>query len=243
MAILFNYISYSSLLFLIATSSYAAEIADNWCKQAESNLTAKDGTPISCASIKKRCVKMNNYWCQKHDSNPWEGTPDHEGKDGNRDAANHAIFQSVEWSVRAISIDIRTKYMKGFKTAVQIADHYSPWCDTLGSFAVSKEGSGRTCKDKGASLPVSFSGPLCKAPSKHNPTISDCVPGCNCPPEIAATLVKGLTTGINDDLKLFNNKGKPQPNLNVILRNLAIQEQGIYIRPSVIERGINKLSN
>lgn len=247
MSIRFNYISYSSLLFIIAASSYAEEkyptVADNWCKQAESNLTTRSGAPITCESVKKRCVKMNNYWCQKHGRDPWKGTSNHEGKDGNRDSANHAIFQSVEWSARAIAIDIRTKYMNGYKTAVQIAAQYSPWCDTLGSFAVSKEGSGRTCKDEGASPPASFTGPLCKTPSSHNPTVSDCISGCNCPPEIAVTLVKGLPTGVNDDLKLFNNTGKPQPNLNVILRNLAIQEQGIYIRPTTIERGIIKLSN
>lgn len=243
----FNYTLIGIMMFMINSLNYAeakyATEADNWCTQAEKSLTTNDGNSITCMSVNKRCVKMNNYWCQKHSTSPWKGTPNHEGKDGNRDAAGHAIFQSAEWSARAIAVDMRSKYMRGLTTAVQIAERHSPWCDTLGSVAVSRNGSGRTCKDGQAAPPLGFSGPLCKAPITQSPTKSDCIPGCNCPPEIATTLVNGLTIGINDDLNLFDKTGTPQPNLNIILKNLAIQEQGIYVRPIVIERGISKLSN
>jgi hypothetical protein len=215
--------------------------APNWCAQAEASLTDREGKDIKCGSVNKRCVRINNYWCQKHGSSPWRGTPGVDGANGNRDADGHAIFGSVEWSVRAVAIDIRAKYRRGLISAVQIASQYSPWCDTLGSKAVVME-SGRTCKDGRAAPPPSFSGRLCEVPKATNPTAADCKKGCNCPPEIAATLVMGLEVDVNADLKLFDSNGKPLPNLVRLLRNLALQEQGIYVKQSVVEAGISKLS-
>ncbi|MDF0376837.1 hypothetical protein [Methylophilus sp. YYY-1] len=217
--------------------------ADNWCTQAEDNLTDKDGNSVSCKEVGKRCIRMNNYWCQKQGDSPWLGTSGKNGKDGNRDVDGHAIFETVEWSARAIAIDLRSKYRRGFISAVQIAAAYSPWCDTLGSKAVVK-GSGRTCLDKRAMPPPGFSGPLCKQPdvTKASRTKS-CLAGCNCPPQIAETLVRGLQPDINADLMLFDSKGNPLPNLGVVIRNLAIQEQGVYIKQNVIEAGIAKLIN
>ncbi len=224
---------------LIALSS--AE-ATNWCQEAERSLTDKAGKSISCSSEAKRCVRMNNYWCQKHSSSPWKGTPKSDGKDGNSDVDGHAIFESVEWSARAIAVDLRAKYKRGLVTAVDIASAHSPWCDTLGSKAV-VNGRGRTCLDGRANPPVGFSGPFCEKPKAPNPSQDECAVGCNCPPSIAKVLTGGLNLGIHDDLKLFDAAGRPQPNLVAVIRNLALQEQGIYVKSSVIKDGIAGLSH
>ncbi|MFO6419227.1 hypothetical protein ACLBKS_03390 [Hylemonella sp. W303a] len=211
--------------------------SENWCTEAEKNLTTKDGKPISCNEVARRCIQMNNYWCQKHGSSPWRGTTDKNGRDGNRDIDGHAVFESVDWSARAIAIDLRAKYRRGLVSAVQIGAAYSPWCDTLGSKAI-VNGSGRNCKDGRATPPPSFSGPFCKQPKSMPLSKANCLPGCNCPPNIAEVLVRGLQTDINEDLKLFDLKGSPLPNLAVVIRNLAIQEQGVYIKQETIAAGI-----
>lgn len=224
-----------------AASAQSVTEASNWCVQAEANLTNRDGGPLKCTEANKRCVRMNNYWCQKHGSSPWKGSPDASGKDGHRDVDGHAIFASADWSARAIAADIRAKYRRGLTSAVAIASQYSPWCDTLGSKAVVM-GSGRSCKDGRASPPSTFAGPICEAPKSSNPTTADCKPGCNCPPSIAATLVRNLGVETNADLQLFDKNGVPQPNLTQFLRNLALQEQGIHVRENVIAAGIAKLA-
>ncbi len=215
--------------------------ANNWCSEAKRSLTDKNGKELSCSLVAKRCIRMNNYWCQKHGSSPWRGTANADGKDGSHDEDGHAIFESVEWSARAIAIDLRSKYRRGLVSAVKIGAEYSPWCDTLGSKAV-VNGSGRTCKDGRASPPVGFSGPYCLRPEKESISKADCIVGCNCPPSIAETLVRGLSVDINSDLKLFDVAGKPLPNLAIVIRNLALQEQGVYVRKDVIEAGISRLA-
>jgi hypothetical protein len=148
----------------------------------------------------------------------------------------------VKWSARAIVIDLRTKYRKRkFVSALKLASAYSPWCDTLGSKGVVK-GHGRTCQDGRARPPSGFSGPYCKEPETPNPQHEDCAPGCNCPPVIAKTLVRGLNVNIHEDLQLFDKDGKPLPALQIVIRNLAIQEQDIYVKPSAISAGIALLS-
>jgi hypothetical protein len=139
--------------------------ADNWCAEAEKSLTDRDGKPILCGAVAKRCIQMNNYWCQKHSSSDWRGTAGKDGKDGNRDVDGHAVFESVEWSARAIAVDLRVKYRRGLVSAVQIGAAHSPWCDTLGAKAVGN-GSGKTCKDGRAAPPSSFVGPFCEPPSR-----------------------------------------------------------------------------
>jgi len=138
-----------------------------------------------------------------------------------------------------MSIDLRSKYSNGNVSANAIAAMHSPWCDTLGSKAVVK-GHGRTCNDGRAKPPSGFSGPLCETPSSGKPNKGDCQAGCNCPPEIAENLIKGLDGGIgvNDDLKLFDSNDDPLPNLVVVLKNLAFQEQGIRVSDEAIKRGI-----
>jgi hypothetical protein len=215
--------------------------APNWCEEAQRNLLDHSGKPINCASVQNmRCIRINNYWCQKHGKTAWRGTPQPNGSDGLQDKDGHAIFKSVEWSARAIARDLRSKYRQGKKTAVEIAESHSPWCDTLGSLGIVK-GTGRTCADGRAKPPDDFAGPFCRQPSTITPTSIDCKPGCNCPPEIAQTLVRGLNIGINDDLQLFDSKEKPGPNLAVIMKNLAFQEQGIRVSDAVIVRGIERL--
>lgn len=219
-----------------------ASEAPNWCDQARASLTTKAGQSISCEQVAKRCVRINNLWCQKHGASPWRGTPRPDGRDGLRDVDGHAVFATTDWSARAAATDIRAKYRRGLISATAIASQYSPWCDTLGSKAV-VSGSGRTCKDGRAAPPVSFSGPLCEAPKVNKPTVNDCKPGCNCPPSIASVLIRGITDDPNADLQLFDKDGHPRKSaLVTFLQNLAVQEQGIYVKPEVIEAGIAKLS-
>jgi len=215
--------------------------AANWCEEAERHLTDSLGQPVTCSAVNKRCVRMNNYWCQKHGRTPWRGTPTADGVDGHRDENGHAIFASVRWSARAIAMDLRSKYRRGRVSAVAIASAYSPWCDTWGSKAVVR-GHGRTCRDGGAMPPSDFLGPYCQEPARGNATSADCSDGCNCPPAIAAALVRGLPVGIHDDLQLFDRAGRPLSNLAVVIRNLAIQEQSIFVRAEAIENGIAALS-
>jgi hypothetical protein len=232
----------SSFVFAPASShAQQSAQAENWCSEAERSLTDKDGKPIACAAVAKRCIKMNNYWCQKHGASAWRGTAGKDGKDGNGDVDGHAIFESVEWSARAIAIDLRAKYRRGLVSAVQLSAAHSPWCDTLGSKAVAS-GSGRTCKDGRAAPPPDFSGPLCEAPKSIPVSEANCRTGCNCPPSIAAQLVRGLSIDINADLKLFDKEGNPLPNLALVIRNLAFQEQSVYVKQSVVEAGISKLT-
>lgn len=231
-----------SFLFNSAVLAQSNIQAENWCNEAKRSLSDKNGKELSCSLVAKRCIKMNNYWCQKHGSSPWRGTAKADGKDGNRDEDGHAIFESVEWSARAIAIDLRSKYRRGLVSAVQIGGEYSPWCDTLGSKAV-VSGSGRTCKDGRASPPADFPGPYCIRPKKESISKADCIVGCNCPPSIAETLVRGLSVDINSNLMLFDPTGKPLQNLAVVIRNLALQEQGVYVGKDVIEAGISLLTN
>jgi hypothetical protein len=70
---------------------------------------------------------------------------------------------------------------------------------------------------------------------------ANCVTGCNCPPSIAEVLVRDLQIDINTDLKLFDAAGKPLPNPIVVIRNLALQEQGAYVKKEVIEAGVGRL--
>lgn len=231
----------SGLLSLFASiPAWGETEAPNWCQEAERSLTDRQGNAITCNAIGKRCVRMNNYWCQKHSASPWRGTPKSDGKDGNRDSNGHAVFESVEWSARAIGVDLRAKYKRGLVSAVSIAAAHSPWCDTLGSKAI-KDGHGRTCKDGGEKPPAGFSGPYCQEPKTAKPTVSECAKGCNCPPEIAEVLIKGLDTDINADLKLFDAAGNPQAPLLKVIQNLAIQEQGIYVKQKVIEDGLARM--
>jgi hypothetical protein len=221
--------------------------AANWCEEAKRYLTHKNGTPIDCnARSGLRCVMMNNYWCLKNKpNNPWKGTNDgFGGQDGRQDAAGHALFSSAEWAARAIAIDLKSKYMRGKKSAYDIAEEYSPWCDTLGSVPVREVGGikfGRTCGDRGKKPPADFSGSLCRPPTSSRGNSDDCLPGCNCPPRVARTLVTDLPVGIDDDLKLFDSAGNPLPNLAVFIRNLAFQENSVRVRKEVIEAGIAKL--
>lgn len=211
--------------------------AENWCAEAESSLSDASGKAIRCQAVAKRCVRMNNYWCQKHGDDPWMGTANKVGSAGSRDVDGHAIFESAAWSARAIARDLRSKHQRNIRTALDLAEAYSPWCDTKGSKAVSKAGSGRTCRD-GAQPPKYFKGPFCSAPSEQRGSSSTCTKGCNCPPEIAQALVRDLGIGIHDELNLFDKAGRPTLSLAKVIRNLAIQEQGIHVRPSVIKRGI-----
>ena len=205
-----------------------------WCKFAMENLTKK-GSAIKCAEIKHpRCVMMNNYWCLfQNVSDPWKGTTNAQGVDGNNDG-HHAIFVDPKWAARAIARDLRSKNQSGYRSAWEIAGRYSPACDTLGTVPV-RNGVGRSCSG-GVRPPSEFTGPKCP---RSPMTEKQCLPQCNCPPQIAAHLVKGTGLGIHEDLMLFDTRGKGTSNLPLVMRNLAAQEIGLTVSPSLIQQGIN----
>lgn len=215
---------------------------NNWCENAEKYLTKKDKKP-DCEKISAsdgRCPMMNNYWCiTQNSANPWKGTPDAHGKDGNNDKV-HAIFSDPVWAARAVAIDLSSKYKKKkLHSASQIANEYSPACDTLGTkvSVKTKNGEvGRSCKnDPYGTPPPDFKGKLCPEAPK---TKEDCLPQCNCPIEIRDRIVKGTGLGPDDDLKLFNEAGEPQPTLNIAIKNLAFQEINFDVSDQLIEDGI-----
>lgn len=215
--------------------------ASNWCGEAKKHLTDTKGRPLSCESIAQRCIKLNNYWCTKNSQkDPWLGAIDKKTARAIEDRGHHAVFENADWSARAIAIDMRSKYSKNkMKTATEIAAAYSPWCDTNGSDPV-HEGHGRSCSDD-PKPPPTFSGPYCKTPTTPTPSKSDCLPGCNCPPEVAEILVKGMKVGINDDLMLFDSKNRSGPNLSILIKNLAKKENSVIVSDKLIERGIKLL--
>lgn len=232
-------------LHILSSSVHAASVteAPNWCAEAKHNLTDGTGKPVQCEVITMHCVKLNNYWCQKQEpGDAWKGARKVGTTLPMEDDRHHAVFESANWSARAIAIDLRSKYLKRkLKTAYDIAQAYSPWCDTKGSIAINS-GHGRSCGDK-PKPGADFHGPFCRAPAVSAPSKSYCESGCNCPPEVAEMMVKGLNVGISDDLKLFDQDGTPSQSLAVVIKNLARQEHGLNVSDELIKRGIGLLAN
>lgn len=207
--------------------------AAGWCAFSNQHLT-KGGKTVKCEQLASpRCIMMNNYWCLAQNArNPWNGTPTLKGGNGNSDG-HHAIFSDPKWAARAIAIDLRSKYKAGFKTAWQIADRYSPACDTLGTVGV-LQGVGRSCST-GPQPPAYFKGPKCPAAPK---TQSQCVAQCNCPPKIAKQIAEGTGMGVNSDLRLFDATGAPTVRLPLVIQNLGRQEIGMTISPDLVKMGV-----
>ena len=190
-----------------------------WQQRAAESLTYM-GTPLTLddngrfneTTKQPLCVRLNNYGCVKQGESPWNGSR------GRRDSKGHAIFDDPTYSVRAVVRDYCSKHKRGVRKALDLADAYSPWCDTLGSVAVYK-GWGRSCSDS-PQPPAGFSGPLCRMPN-GNPTESQCR-SCNCPDRLAKQWLKGLERNgrplePSDDLLLFDSDGTPDESSSVDL--------------------------
>lgn len=209
--------------------------AENWVAKAVVSLQV-DGRSISKEELEShrylRCIRMNNYFClmQSSESDPWKGSV-------GWDSAGHAVFSDPKWSVRAIVRDYCSKHRRGLDTALEVAERYSPWCDTLGTVGV-RGGWGRTCAT-GPKPPENFDGPLCEKPDNGKPLPGQCG-SCNCPSSIAMAMVRGTDLSVDNPLGLFDDDGAiVVPRMKEHLSNLAAQEIG-GLRPtdSVLEAGI-----
>jgi hypothetical protein len=214
--------------------------ADNWLKQAAESLLYK-GEPLTLngqggfneTAKKPLCVRLNNYGCVKQGRDPWNGSS------GKRDSKGHAVFDDPAYSVRAVVRDYCSKHRRGVRSAVALANAYSPWCDTLGSLPVYK-GWGRSCGDPPLP-PANFDGPFCQDPNGE-PSQEQCA-ACNCPSNIAKHWLKGLT-GIDDpyaNLELFDDQGVANPEtLATLLRNkMRIELGGFVPTDEVLNNGIS----
>lgn len=219
----------------------------NWCKYAEAFLWNRAANrPFRCATDKTpACVKYNNYGCLKHGpSNPYPGTPAPNGKQGAHDgrdgARGHAIFEHPKWSIAGSFrwFEHSTKDL-GLKTAAQLANRYSPWCDTQGSTAlkidkITGRAWGRTCKD-GQKPPASFRGPFCKQPD-GDPGAEQCRV-CNCPSVFVKSWLKGTNQQPDDELKLFGNDGRPTQLMQQIIANHTPWEIGYRPTAEIVQEG------
>lgn len=229
--------------FGVASSAFAQRVAvsppegNNWRQYAQSYLIgAKNGQPLNLINAKiSRCIKANNYGCIWQPRSSWEGTPGPKGVNGAHDGAGgnngHAIFSHPKWSLVASMrwFERRTQNDREPMTALQLAEIYLPWCDTLGSHATRVANGrewGRSCKD-GEHPKVGFSGPVCQRPPNGAPAAGQCQ-ACNCPNITAATWLKTTNLGIDDKLDLFDENGRPTQLLQSIIAWKSVSELGGY---------------
>lgn len=190
-----------------------------WEDAASANLLERQsGAAVNDWSLRRnrnslRCARLNNYFCIKNVG--WKGNV-------GEDRAGHTAFSDPVWSARAAARDLRRKYERGNLSAVEIANAYAPWTDTVGSRRL-REGE-----------------QACTAP--ENPADQEhCAaqPHCNCPPAYAAYMVEGTGLSISDDLKLLDARGEFNPIIHQVLRNMSGHEVGFaYARASTISKGV-----
>lgn len=207
--------------------------APNWRDSAQKSLLLNGRTvnESELASGSLRCIKMNNYGCiMQPGSSTWNGSI-------GRDSAGHAVFSSPEYSIRAIVLDYCSKHKRGARSAIEVAEIYTPWCDTLGTVGV-RNGWGRTCT-RGPRPPSNFSGPLCQKPASGVPLTGQCT-ACNCPNSVAENMVAGLPINPNEPMNLFGQDGRPNvPVLQAVLLNKSRRELGRFSpTSSLLSRGI-----
>lgn len=209
-----------------------------WAKHAETYLIAwREDRPFSLAKDKAgRCVKANNYGCLWQPAGNWEGTPGPDGTNGAHDGAGgrngHAVFSHPKWSIVAAMrwFERRTDGDRTPKSALQLAEIYSPWCDTQGSAGTKADSSGRlwgrSCPG-GARPPAGFAGPMCRRPASGPPSAAQCQ-ACNCPNMAAKFWLRGTSLTIDDTLDLFDPGGKPSATLQSLIGWKTALETGKY---------------
>lgn len=211
-------------------------VGPNWCNLATAAIESDHGRPFRCATA-GRCIKMNNYGCVKQPaSGPLPGTTWGSNSEGARDSKDHAIFEAPQFSLLRIIATYRNYQQSGRRSALQIEERYSPWCDTLGS-AVYNRGWGRSCRgERKPAAPVGYT-PMCSRPANGLPSSAQCS-ACNCPNRAASLMVAGTTFAINDPLPLFDERGRALPLMvNIIIQRLR-QEQSVRLKRAVAEAAI-----
>jgi hypothetical protein len=220
-----------------------------WCQHAEAFLFNRaQKRAFKCATDRTpHCVKINNYGCLKHGpNNPYAGTPAPNGKQGAHDGRDkgkrgHAVFEHPKWSVAASFRWFEKSHKElGLKTAAELANRYSPWCDTHGSIGVKKDAKsgrnwGRTCTD-GQKPPVGFKGPLCKDPGSAGPSAEQCRV-CNCPSVFVNAWLKDSDLKPTDALELFGSDGKPTKLMERILIGHTPWEIGYKPSDALVAEG------
>jgi hypothetical protein len=213
----------------------------DWRAFAERYLLTRAGEPFRARihTQNVRCIRLNNYPCLWQRTPPLPGTPTAGGTDGAHDGAGgrtgHAIFAHPKWSIVAAMrwFERRTSGGREPKSAVELAEIYSPWCDTLGSARTKADRSGRlwgrSCSG-GKRPPQGFQGPTCRKPAFGAPSARQCQ-ACNCPSNAAAAWVRGMGVQPTAKLALFDAAGQPTEQLGKLVGGVIALENGRY-RPT-----------
>ncbi|NBJ09981.1 hypothetical protein [Microvirga arsenatis] len=230
------------IAFLAATVSLSAQVLDppereDWCRHAERYLVRSNGQPFSCTTARfSRCLRMNNYGCLKQPGRePYSGTT-FMTRRGARDSAGHAIFDHPKWSIVAM-MNVYRRYAEqlGARSALQIAEIYSPWCDTLGSLPRKSDGAGNIWRPSCRGSAQASGSFVCrKPPPGQAPSARQCQ-ACNCPSLVAAQMTRGTSFGPQEPLDLFDGNERPTELLLKVIANKMLQEQGVRPTPSLLE--------
>ncbi len=228
-----------------------------WCAFAQQYLRRPDGAAINCntaapGSSGFRCLRMLNYGCVKQRSPDRAGRPrPHPGTTwggntaGARDHDNHAVFDDPVMSGVAVLNIIRRYQVAGSRSALAIAERYSPWCDTLGSGSTKADNQGRvwfrTCDVSTSRIPRGAL--LCAKPANNAPPSAGQCQACNCPSRIAVPIARaGGASAVSDQeailqpLELFAADGTPLPTASAVLRVKLRNEQGVVPTDQYLSR-------
>lgn len=222
-----------------------------WAEEASRYLT-KAGQQMSVAQINShsylRCIKMKNYVCMYQ-----VGGPGWNGSDGRHDCTinsnGHAVFREAKFSIRAMVRDLCSKHKRGVRSAQEIVEVRTPWCDTNGS-RKERGGYARTCND-GASYSDAMIAKRgltrCERPEDGERPGGDYCNYCNCPDlKKAENLIRGMEpygiTEITQALGLFEKDTGElnQDRLSIYISNIVFDEVGGLIpNPKLLSEGFD----
>lgn len=210
----------------------------DWCNFAEKYLDPVGNRPAFTCDAQGQiitgqvslCIRLNNYGCMWQRRGSWPGTDMQPGNPGAHDGRGpnerngHAVFTDPIYSLAA---KFHWFARRDRASALDHAETYLPWCDTLGS--VAKRGEFyRSCNlSESQRVPGRR---YCEKPANGQPSPAQCR-ACNCPSVLAATWVEGTGFGPTDPLDLIGADGMPNDLLvRIALRN-SVNELGGY-RPN-----------
>ena len=208
----------------------------DWCRFAQTYLDPVGNRPAFTCDADGRaltgqaslCIRLNNYGCLWQRRASWPGTEMRDGNPGAHDGKGgrngHSVFVDPVYSLAA---KFHWFISRGKRTALQYAETYLPWCDTLGSVTV-RNGFYRSCDLKAGQRVAGRR--YCEKPASGQPSAAQCN-ACNCPSTLAAAWTDGTGFGTNDVLELVGPDGMPNDLLvRIALRN-SVNELGGY-RPN-----------